>query len=118
MNQTIRTFNFEKEKTGRWYIVLPEWTGAKSELEMVQGADKMLDYVGEGANEITLALNEQPFFGATPLTLYDDNLPVGGGMYLLNKYEGVELNQQLWLCEVTTHVFGRLPEVIYFKRGN
>jgi hypothetical protein len=118
MEQTIRTFKFEKEKTGRWYIVLPGWTGKRADLEMVQGADKMLDHVGEGANEVTLALNEQPFFEATPLTLYDGNLPVGGGMYLLNKYESVELNQQLWLCAVTEHVFGHLPQVIYFKRVN
>lgn len=24
---------------GRWYIVLPEWTGNKEDLEMVLGAD-------------------------------------------------------------------------------
>jgi hypothetical protein len=39
----MKTFKFEKEKDNRWYIILPEWTGEKEELEMVCGADSMLD---------------------------------------------------------------------------
>ena len=36
---------FVKEKSGRWYIDLPEWEGAHANLEMVAGADLLLDHL-------------------------------------------------------------------------
>ena len=36
--------NLKFNKEGKlWYIDLPQWTGTKAELEMVAGADKLLD---------------------------------------------------------------------------
>lgn len=32
--------------------------------------------------------------------------PGGGGNYLLRSFEGREVNQGMWLCAVTEHVFG------------
>ncbi len=37
----MKKFKFNKEAQNRWYIELPEWTGSKSELEMVFGADTL-----------------------------------------------------------------------------
>ena len=39
MEQNLK-FNKEAD---RWYIDLPDWTGTKGELEMVAGADTLLD---------------------------------------------------------------------------
>ncbi len=84
---------------------------------MVEGADTMLDYVGEGANEVTLTLAEEPFDGANVLKLTQDlSQEIGGGIYFLEEYEGESINQQMWLCEVTEWVFGKLPATIYFKK--
>jgi hypothetical protein len=112
------TYKFIKEETGRWYIDLPEWTGQKADLEMVAGADTMLDYVGGGAKEVSLILAKEPFEGSAPLKLIHDYSKEsgGGGIYLLENYEGKMLNQEMWLCEVTEYVFGKLPEWIYFKK--
>ena len=41
MEQNLK-FNKEAD---RWYIDLPDWTGTKGELEMVAGADTLLDCV-------------------------------------------------------------------------
>jgi len=114
----IPAYRFIKEETGRWYIDLPEWTGDKAELQMVAGADTMLDYVANGNNEVELILSETIFEGANSLKLLHDygKETGGGGIYLLEEYEGEVLNQEMWLCEVTEWVFGRLPEVIYFKK--
>jgi hypothetical protein len=99
---------FHKEETGKWYIDLPEWTGNKADLEMVEGADTMLDHVGSGSNEVILMLSEEPFEGSAMLKLmYNYSKETGGGgIYLLEDYEGKKLNQEMWLCEVTEWVFG------------
>jgi hypothetical protein len=119
MLQQVNRYQFNKEPDGKWYIVLPNWTGNKSELEMVEGADKMLDYVSSGANEVVLALSEQPFFQTERLILIHDysQQTGGGGIYLLKNYDGKTLNQEMWLCKVTGFVFGKLPPVIYFKKA-
>jgi hypothetical protein len=113
----LTSYKFIKEPTNRWYINLPDWQGMHADLEMVEGADIMLDYVGQGAREVELQLAEEPFENATPLQLIEDYRDhVGGGIYLLGRYNGEELNQKMWLCGVTEFVFGKLPEVIYFKK--
>jgi len=117
MTTAIHTYKFIKEDNGRWYIDLPDWQGVKADLEMVEGADTMLDYVGEGRNEVELTLAEEPFENSTALRLIEDYKDhVGGGIYLLEEYEGKTLNQQMWLCDVTRFVFGKLPPFIYFKK--
>jgi hypothetical protein len=113
----LTSYKFIKEPTNRWYINLPDWQGMHADLEMVDGADIMLDYVGQGAREVELQLAEEPFENATPLQLIEDYRDhVGGGIYLLGRYNDEELNQKMWLCGVTEFVFGKLPEVIYFKK--
>lgn len=86
---------------------------------MVEGADAMLDYVGNDNNEVILALSEEPFEGSAMLKLIHDYSKEtgGGGIYLLEDYGGNKLNQEMWLCEVTAWVFGKLPPSIYFKKG-
>jgi len=116
--ENLTAYKFIKEQTGKWYIDLPEWKGNKTDLEMVEGADTMLDYVGKGNAEVELILAEQPFDGSSILKLVHDysKEPGGGGIYLLHEYDNEILNQQMWLCEVTEWVFGKLPQVIYFKK--
>jgi len=114
----MKLYKFLKETTGRWYIDLPEWTGPKAELEMVEGADTMLDHVAEGSDHVDLFMSETPFDNATAITLTKDLTgDIGGGMYLLGTYNYVTLNQEMWLCGVTNFVFGHLPPVIYFKKA-
>lgn len=36
---------FEKWENGKWYIVLPEYDSDQEDLEMIDGADKLLDYL-------------------------------------------------------------------------
>ena len=119
LSENVRSYKFIKEPTGQWYIDLPEWTGEKADLQMVAGADTMLDYLGKGNNVVELQLSEIPFDGSTVLKLMQDyGKEIGaGGIYLLENYEGEILNQEMWLCEVTEWVFGKLPPLIYFKKG-
>jgi hypothetical protein len=115
----LQPYKFIKDSTEKWYIDLPEWTGDKADLEMVAGADTMLEYVGKGNNEVELLLSEFPFEESNILKLIHDYSKEtgGGGIYLLEEYDGEILNQEMWLCEVTEWVFGKLPPFIYFKKN-
>lgn len=115
-NNIQQTLTFAKEHTGRWYVVLSEWKGSKAALEMVEGADTMLDIMAQGGKKVTLTVSEQPFEVSNELILTEDlSNSIGGGMYLLKVYQGEEINHKMWLCEVMNYVFKKLPPVVYFK---
>ena len=109
-------FTFEREGK-RWYVVLPEWEGEKDELEMIAGADMMLDILSQGKENITLELTLNP----TPceLTLSFDREDAGGGWYSLSvNSKKLEFNNlyEIWLCHVTKFVFGFLPKNIFVNK--
>lgn len=113
-----KTFRFYKDEKGLWFIDLPEWTGLKSDLQMVLGADNMLDIIAQGDNTVSLYLSTEPFEGANILTWFTDGIPgdssMGGGMYRLHQYKGIVFDLDMWLCDVTKFVFGEMPKLIYF----
>lgn len=108
----MKLYRFTKEQNDRWFIVLPEWQGSKDELEMVMGADTMLDYIACGGSEVMLYLSEEPFDGYD-LTLTLKEYIYDGAMYSLTgkNFECFDV----WLCEVTKFVFGEFPQTIYIK---
>ncbi|MBW8683853.1 DUF6717 family protein [Chitinophaga rhizophila] len=108
------TFRFYKTSGNKWYIDLPGWTDDIAALEMVLGADTMLDKVSGYTNECYLELSDEPFEGADPIRLIENlQQSIGGGNYLMEYFKGQPVNQEMWLCEVTEYVFAGLPEVIY-----
>ena len=118
--QPMKTHTFYKEEHGGWFIDLPEYLqqgGSKGDLAMVAGADTMLDRIASGANRVTISIDTKPFENADELKLLEVCAPsMGGGYYLMKSFEGKQVNQQMWLCDVTNFVFGYLPEKIYVKR--
>lgn len=105
----IRTFNFYKEDDGKWYVDLPEWTGPKEDLEMVLGADVLLDILANGYHDVSVKFGDEPFEGAKILT-YDHNEEIDG-FYNNDAWHGPST---IWLCHVTQFVFGKYPEKIYY----
>ena len=108
-------------KTGLdWYIDLPEFLeqgGSIGDLQMVDGADKMLDMMAWNESEVTLNISKEYFEGAETLTLIEKCDPyIGGGYYFMMNYEGQEINQRMWLCQVTEFVFGEIPSQIFVKK--
>src|SRR5688500_868761 len=111
----MKAYRFIKE--GRdWYIDLPEFIengGNKGDLQMVEGADSMLEMMCDNGESVTLIINREEFEGSDLLTLAEQCDPlVGGGYYRLQTYEGKEINQTMWLCAVIEYVFGEIPEQI------
>jgi len=117
----MQTHTFVKEQTGQWFIDLPDYLangGQKGDLQMVEGADTMLDVIANGHHKVTLTMADEPFEKADEVTLLEVCDPtIGGGIYLLESFEGKKVNQHMWLCAVTEFVFGYLPEKIFVKRA-
>ena len=109
-----QTFRFYKTASERWFIDLPTWTGSVDDLEMVEGADIMLDLVSGHSNECYLMLSDQEFEGADVITLVNDLTESGGGGdYYMESYQGEQVIQSIWLCSVTCTVFNTLPGQIF-----
>ncbi len=117
----MKTVLFYKEiNTNRWYIELPEWNGPKSDLEMVAGADTMLDLMSDGGYEVLMNISETEFENSNKLDIIrlttDD---IGeGALYKIEKYMGIEFNLEVWLCDVTKFVLGYFPNIIYLRKIN
>jgi hypothetical protein len=108
-------------KTGNsWYIDLPEYLeqgGNPGDLQMVDGADKMLDMMAGENEAVELMIGKETFEGADMLILTEKCEPyIGGGYYLMKEYDGQKINQRMWLCAVTEFVFGDIPPKIFVMR--
>lgn len=116
----MKQYDFIKEGND-WYIDLPEFIeagGNKGDLQMVEGADTMLDLISDYKNQVAVTISEEEFNGSDILKLVERCDPyVGGGYYVLEKFEGKELNKRMWLCSVIEFVFGDIPEQIYIKKA-
>lgn len=105
----MKTFIFNRE--GRlWYIDLPEWTGDKKDLLMVAGADKLLDKLSGGKPTIRLTISEDTptEMGFEKIKKIMNTPPFGGAMYSTKYWP-------IWLCKVVEFIYGRMPEVLYYK---
>ena len=110
----MEILRFYKEDQKKWYADIPSWTGRKSALRMVSGADTLLDMIAKGREEVYLHFSEEEVDGADILYFKKKNW-VNGATYKLWKYDGGNYRLKVWLCNVTLHVFGKFPRRIYFK---
>lgn len=115
----MKRLNFYKETEGRWYVDLPEWNGDKSDLEMVSGADAMLEYMAEGSNQIFVNMSESFFENSDEIIFKKMADDIGNGAYYyMDKYRGINIELDLWLCDVTKFVFGSFPNIIFISKTN
>lgn len=127
-------YRFYKSETGQWYIDLPKYLeegiGKQANLEMVEGADKMLDILSEGRDEVTLSVETSTYDNhvwkegghlLTRVQIHSGDYT--GASYKANIDEYTDLGTvnnvfSVWLCDVTKYVFGDFPEVIYVRKTN
>ena len=102
----MEKYRFYREEDGRWYVDLPEWTGDKEELEMVSGADLLLEALGHGEAWVSVELSTDYVADWPKLT------HVGDGFYSNDAWHGPST---IWLCSVTEWVFGYYPLEIWYN---
>ena len=106
----MKNYTFNKEQ-GNWYIDLPNWTGTKGELQMVAGADNLLDQLSNNGTTVNVTLSIDKAFNALGFQTLKRivKTPPNGCIYHLGF-------TPVWLCNVTKFVFdGLFPRQIHFK---
>lgn len=101
------------KKQDRWYIDLPEWKGPKANLEMVAGADTLLDYLSRGVDRVNVTFADEKIDNGFVLK------HTKGGVYDVEMATDADTSaapKSIWLCEVTKFIFeGNYPDMIYFR---
>ena len=116
------TLMFYKDYKGDWFVDLPSWKGDKEELQMVSGADTLLDIISnnnfnsENFLKINIFQNEKHFKNSNKefYALIRDNKETESGSYYKVKHSSNLIKFDIWLCNVTKFVFGYFPDVLYF----
>ena len=115
----MNTYTFFR-KNGGWHVNLPTSrirSKKKECLDLVEGADSMLNLMSDGKDKVTLALNTEPFENAELLELLSTCQPfLEGGYYLMREHDGKQINYEMWICDVTRLAFGDTPEKVYVRK--
>lgn len=115
--KTYRFYKGNRLRDGAegWFIDHPDWEGDPDDLEMVAGADTMLDYISNGSDEAYLKISDKHFYGHEFYLEFSYVLHEGG---VYNYIKEEEESLEMWLCYVTQFVFGYLPQTIYCQTKN
>lgn len=108
----MKNFKFYKYQD-RWYVDLPSWEGSIDDLEMVLGADTLLDIISQGDYNIVVNFSESEIenFKYSLTKLREEEFD--GATYLV---EGNNITPfEAWLCGVTKWVFGYYPTKLFLS---
>lgn len=113
LRKATYTVSFTKESNGRWYVDFPNWPLSHANLEMVAGADDLLNLLNKGTDhvQVEVTLNQE---NGIHLTKVHSAL-TKGAFYTVDGIQGWEnpnaiRRKQLWLCPVTLTVLGHYPK--------
>ena len=128
LRKATYTVSFTCKDNNRWYVDFPGWPLKQDHLEMVAGADDLLDLLNDGSNHVHLKVStnsSKPFPDMAPSTRLirlqkvKSALTRGAFYTVETQLKGWEnpsasRRKQLWLCPVTLTVLGHYPKNIYF----
>lgn len=96
--------------SNRWFINIP-YNGDANDLQMVDGADELLDEIAEGRRIVRIIATISDNISKPDYILEkikEDNM---GGTYTITGSV-----KQLWLCNVTKLIFNNFPNQIYIYK--
>ena len=109
---------FYKHTDGRWYVDLPTWEGDFEDLEMVAGADDLLEVLSHQLKTKSITFEvwtRKPDVPCGLMTKIDQTMD--GATYQVSNC--MYYDSTAWLCNVTKFVFdGIHPNHIYFRVVN
>ena len=106
--------DFYKLGVNSWFADVHSWTASIMNLQMVMGADELLEYLAKGDRVVRLQISSVPSDG---LHLKKTDDIYGGANYII--VDGPEdcTVKSVWLCGVNNYFWGGLaPDDIWFKR--
>ena len=101
-----------------WWIDIPKFPFDDQWLQMVAGADILLDEISNGKNEVILEISSSPISWDYKLTRVKRLGLLKGALYESFpeiKSPSFDNKNILWLCPATLWVFWRYPKGIWFK---
>ena len=119
MNKNLRFVKL----ASRWLIDIP-YNGNINDLEMVLGADEMLQHISDNTNgddtvyiEVSDFLRAQSGHDAMITKTKGEDMGEGQWYDFAENYAlySNAKTQKIWLCDVTKLVFGGFPETLYIK---
>lgn len=113
----IQKIKFYKERSGKWYLELPEWEGVKEDLEVTMGLDFLINSLGKGEESVYFQVGDEKFPGSNSLILVSVESNPLGGWYVLPSYGGKELNLKVFLGGPIKFIFGQFPETLWFYKS-
>lgn len=108
------TKRFYKEESNKWYIDLPEWIEQgldKADLEMVMGADELLDVLSNNTNAVIITFSDKPYDGFKMVLSKLEEDEYGATYSVDSFYDPISV----WLCPVTKFVMSEYPDTIYLS---
>ena len=111
--KAIFIVSFTKEANDKWYVDFPNWPLSHDNLEMVAGADDLLDILNDDTDHVRVEVKLKQAEGIQ-LTKVHSAL-TKGAFYTVDGVRGWEnpntiRRKQLWLCPVTLTVLGHYPK--------
>ena len=104
-------------KNGRWFADVSEtieYGGTEDDNEMIAGADDWLDMLSNYGDAIILKVSDDELL-KEKLSLHSIDEGNAGATYISYEYDELPINFTMWLCAVTTFIFGEYPKTIYYK---
>lgn len=102
------TLSFTK-LSNRWFVDIP-WDGMIEDLEMVNGSNLFLDSISNGKKIITIEVCTEEMYDSIKLSKVNED--EFGAFYKINTFE---YKGEIWLCNVTKHLFTGFPENFWIK---
>jgi hypothetical protein len=113
--ESVQQLDFNKNTNDEWFVDLPDYPGNKEDLQMVGGADILLDVYSGNTSNVSLFVNTDGIqYGDTLKYLERANFDGKeyGAFYIWND----QTNDPIWLCDVVEWLFGGFPPVIYLQK--
>ncbi len=94
----------------KWFIDIP-WIGDVNDLQMVDGADSLLEILADGAQEFNCTVSTTMLMNRRWLVHLEkvSEDEIGANYQAISDY----ISTPVWLCNVTKHLFKEFPNNFY-----
>ncbi len=101
-----------KKLSNRWFVDIP-YDGSVDDLQMVSGADLMLESIANGNETVVVRVSRTKIAHSVELSILESDDV--GATYFVDNWDNEECTYRgnVWLCNVTKLVFGDFPSHIY-----